>query len=434
MGMNLSGLHRPARTGGWDYLAARFMTPRSGPASLWPLAAALSLLFILGQPAVVIAQAPGEGENQVTPQDQKEKTKKKSKKSAEGKASKKDSIDDQKAKEKEPGAEAEKGKTFPKGPREAEFKEALGGGYKVQYTDHFFVMYNVSDEVVRNFISRLEKTYDSVHRFATQMEIRLEYPSEKLPVIFCNNYEEYNQRCLQLVGHGAPADAAGLYWHDPANFSIFYDMSQVKPLKEKAEEAKRLKEQALNTRDRKARKSKLAGAQYYENKIDQYQQEQNRSVVQHEVSHQLLFNLGVHSVHAPSPQWFVEGMATQFEPPPGKMGAGFNVINQRRLQDLRSLPGNKIPDLRGFVGKPGTGGMLSNDGYAFSWALTYYLVKKKTKQLHVYVALLKKRKPGAPVTAEEDIADFEKCFGKIDNVFQKRWATFIKNLPARSRR
>lgn len=338
-----------------------------------------------------------------------------------------------KKKEKKGGAGATKGgdKAFPTGPREEAFKQRLGAEFKVRRTNHFFVIYDAEEEVVKDFISRLEKTYDSVHRFATQLEIDLDYPAEKLPVVFCRDFEGYDGKCKEIVGRNVPAEAAGLYWHDPFDFSIFYDMSQAKFIKEHEAHAKQLQEEAKKTKDANERRAKSREAQWYLNKIDAFQQDQNRSVVQHELAHQLLFNFRVHVAGADNPQWFVEGLATQFEPPPGKLGAGFGVTNQRRLHTLREKLKEGVPDLREFVGNPGSGGMLSTEGYALSWGLTNYLIKQKGKSLPKYVKLLKARAIGEAVSAEQEIADFEACFGKLDGAFAKKWAEYINKLPYR---
>lgn len=358
-------------------------------------------------------------------------------KAAETKKKKKKSGESSKVGTTQPGdseadvaAANEKPNAFPKGKREKQFKTALGEEYKVQRTDHFFVIYNADEEVVKDFIARLERTYDSVHRFATQLNIKITYPKEKLPVVFCNDFAEYDRRCKQLVGMNAPPEAAGLYFHEPFNFSLFYDVSQADFIKVHAAEAKRLKEEAKTTKDPNERKNKTRQAEWILNKIDTIQQQQNRSVVQHEVAHQLLFNLGVHLPGVDNPQWFTEGLATQFEPPPNKLGAGFNIVNQERLQEYRESYKDTAPDLRALVGRSREG-MLTSEGYALAWALTYYVVKQKSKALPEYVELLKQRKTGEAVSREQQIADFEKCFGKLDSKFTKQWSEFIKKIPYR---
>lgn len=321
-------------------------------------------------------------------------------------------------------------KAFPKGNREKKFSKGLGEDYRIKYTDHFVVLTNAEEEIVKDFLPRLEKTYASVHRFVDQVGVKIKYPKEKLPILFCHDFPEYTKRCRQFTGEPAPSDAAGLYWPEPLNFSLFYDMSQVDFIKETTAKAEKLRQEAAATSDRNAKKDKLREADWYVNRIAIYQQEQNRSVVQHEVAHQLLFNLQFHTLEGDNPQWFVEGMATLFEPPPGKTGAGFNVINQGRLGEIRDvLRVMETDELKAFIAQRYGGGMLSSQGYAQSWALCYYLVKTKRKQLQKYVELIKKRPPGKLISTKQNLEEFENCFGKVDNSFNKKFTNYITKLP-----
>lgn len=333
------------------------------------------------------------------------------------------------------GKKKEKSTSFAKSPREKEFAKALGEDYRAKYTDHFFILTNADDTVVKDFIPRLEKTYDAVHRFLKQLELPVKYPKEKLPVLFCKDNDEFNARCKQFTGRPGPAEAAGLYYPDPQlNFSIFFDMSQVGFIKEKTELAARLRKEGAETKDRNTKRAKLREADWHVNRIAIYQQDQNRSVVQHELAHQLLFNLHYHKAGVANPQWFVEGSATLFEPPPGEMGAGINVVNQRRLGDVRDLLKTLKPDeLRAFIGDPEGGGwnMLSHEGYARSWSLCYYLMKRKSKELPKYVALIRKRKEHGQIPPEQEIKDFESCFGPINASFVKKYKEFVAKLPYR---
>jgi hypothetical protein len=325
---------------------------------------------------------------------------------------------------------------YAKSKREKDYAKELGEEYQVKYTDHFYVLTNAEAGVIKDFLPRLERTYDAVDHFLTQLELPVKYPKEKLPVIFCKSREEFDGRCKQFTGHAGPAEAAGLYYRDPLNFSIFYDMSQVSFIKEKTAQAEQLRKEAAATKDRNAKRAKLREADWYVNRIALYQQDQNRSVVQHEVAHQLLFNLRFHKATADNPQWFVEGMATLFEPPPEKLGAGINLINQRRLGEVRDDIKKVTADgLKAFIGNPeGKGGaMLSNEGYARSWSLCYYLMKKKSKELPNYVALIRKRTQRQQITPEQDLKDFESCFGKVNETFSKKYIEFITKLPYRAR-
>src|SRR5207247_2529427 len=112
------------------------------------------------------------------------------------------------------------------------------------------------------------------------------------------------------------------------------------------------------------------------NQAKRYQEKNNKSVVQHEVAHQLLHNFQVHRRDVMNPVWFVEGLATLFEPPPGATGAGYNVVNQYRLWRLREADKGGLPELAELVQEPTMlrGGDMDR-GYAYAWGLTYYLAQ-----------------------------------------------------------
>ncbi|MFH1417235.1 MAG: DUF1570 domain-containing protein [Planctomycetota bacterium] len=367
------------------------------------------------------------------PEPKDKKKKKKSSKSGKSAKGKSDKDGDKGSKRKK--SDEDHLKPFPSGIREDLFKAYVGDGFKVHRTDHFTVLYDADKEIVRDFITRLERTYESVHRFAAKAGIEIHYPEEKLIVIFCRSYDEFDRLNKQIVGQSVPPNVAGLYWSHPINFSIFYDFAKSRPVLEVMAKVERLQEEARKAKDRATRKAKSREARFYLNYLNSMQDSQNRSVVQHEVTHQLMFNFQVHAVPGPNPQWFAEGLATQFEPPPGKMGAGSAVINQRRLQVFREAYEKGGLDLRQFVAKhTPTSGMLSDEGYAVSWALTNYLIRRKKESLQKYITLIKERDPAEPFTPDEAVELFEGCFGKLDERFQSKFRKYTMKLPYRPSR
>ena len=322
-------------------------------------------------------------------------------------------------------------KPFPEGPLEKQYVEKIGPDYKVRRTDHFFVLYNTEEQVLKEFIDRIERTYDSVHRFAVKMGIQITYPQEKLPVIFCETFDQYSQGAHLFGGQAAPAEAAGLYFPS-ANFSIFYNMANSDYIKGKTNEAKAKQNEARTSRDPNAKRSLSKQAQYILNEMENFSERNNKSVVQHEVAHQLLHNFDVHRRNVFNPSWFVEGLATLFEPPPtAGVGAGFNITNQYRLWRLRErIEKDQVMDLAELIK---TREMLADGdrNYCHAWGLTCYISKYKKKEMQQYVELIKQRKPKTPVTPEQELADFEKCFGRLDEAFKTKWVKFIKELQYR---
>ena len=171
---------------------------------------------------------------------------------------------------------------------------------------------------------------------------------------------------------------------------------------------------------------------FIKNRIDNYQTQTNREVVQHELSHQCLFNFGFHTLEARNPIWLSEGMAVQFETPPGKSGAGLGALNQSRLGNLRAIIKQNSPDLKTFVMRLEHARSIEVPEYAISWGLLNYLLRHYREEFPGFVAAVAERTMEESVMPMCDVELFEKHFGPLDDRFQKRWERYIMSLPYRN--
>jgi hypothetical protein len=161
----------------------------------------------------------------------------------------------------------------------------------------------------------------------------------------------------------------------------------------------------------------------------------NITAVIHEAAHQVGYNTGMHPRHAPSPVWLCEGLAVLHEVPDPRHRSGWTPgphINRPRLDQLRQYLGtprlvspiqNMIQDDKLFA-KPAT----ALDNYALAWGVTYYLVKKRQKELVLYLNVLQAKKPDSDDSQEIRIKDFESCFGGDWTKFYKEFHDFVRRL------
>jgi hypothetical protein len=98
----------------------------------------------------------------------------------------------------------------------------------------------------------------------------------------------------------------------------------------------------------------------------------------------------------------------------------FAAVDEGRLVTLKQL----ISDESQFD-RRGEGGAMV---YANTWALMHFLQRANRKELGAYLQDVSQRKPRVDVTPEQELALFEKYFGEIDYIFQRRFATFILGL------
>ncbi len=134
----------------------------------------------------------------------------------------------------------------------------------------------------------------------------------------------------------------------------------------------------------------------------------------HEATHQVAYNIGLHSRVGETPRWVVEGMATVFEPegmrnssagnlPMKRMNWERYVVFQNFVQTKRRQP----KSLRSFIESDDLYESAVLDFYAQSWALTFFLVETRPRNYSAYLKRIAARDPFAEYPAKERLADFK---------------------------
>ena len=140
----------------------------------------------------------------------------------------------------------------------------------------------------------------------------------------------------------------------------------------------------------------------------------------HETTHQVGFNIGIHSRVGETPVWLVEGLATVLEAPGmrtrGK-SPGRTMINDDRLNwftgeyESRRKPG----DLARMIASDDMFRNEALDAYSLAWALTYFLTENpaRARQFVDYLKTVSQRDPMPLYTAQDRLQDFHSAFGDI---------------------
>jgi hypothetical protein len=317
----------------------------------------------------------------------------------------------------------------------------------------------------------------SIFRFCEQEHIAARRPDHRLEVIFFKDRAGYDRYATAI--HFPSQGTYGVY-HEPSNRSAFFNIEsepQMRQIAANVLDARRnlddLNKAIKDIRDRRTileleysdgRRQKMTRREAEKEinetrrKLQELQSRQtsyvnriNRTVIQHETAHQVLYNTGLHVRGGSNPIWLVEGLACLFETPPGRSGTGLGAVDQLRLQDFRdavagtaaarrltaddylnAIAAGRIVSPRELITNPA---LLHEPGpdrathYAATWALTMYLQRAHGQKLADYLQALSRRQPGQPVTAEEELALFERHFGPPDETFVRRLGGFILNLP-----
>jgi hypothetical protein len=154
----------------------------------------------------------------------------------------------------------------------------------------------------------------------------------------------------------------------------------------------------------------------------------------HEATHQLAYNSGLQTRFADNPLWLSEGLAIYFETPDLKSSKGWRnigALNRSRLSRFS----------RDFAQRPQSGALellLTNDermrdpdtavsAYAESWALCYFLAKRKSKQFSAYLGELSKLAPLEDPGTAGRLEAFRKHFGDLERL-DREFVRYMRSL------
>ena len=357
--------------------------------------------------------------------------------------------------------------------------QAAGSDFQSYRTGHFLIAYNVDPALVESLSLRLEQTYDSVSRFCGRSGFAIKTLNRPLEVVFLDTWPDYERYARQA--HFKSKGTYGFYY-DRTNRSAFFNVENDPDLiklhatiQAARENVGRMEETLKSIRGnqpmeivygdgrrekvtRSQAKDQLESARRRLKSLDvqsqNYSDRINRTVVQHEIAHQVLYNTGVHVRGAMNPRWLVEGLACIFETPPGGEGVGLGAINQARLKDFRKAVAGeselRVLTSSMYADAVTVGRMVSvNDlvckhelfdergdqgamYYAAAWALVHYLHRAQNKPLSAYLQDLGARPPSTLISPEAEVALFERHFGPLDEAFIARFSGFVLKLPYRS--
>jgi len=317
--------------------------------------------------------------------------------------------------------------------------EKLGEGFKLHRTRHYSVLYDTSEKDVKAFSIAIEKTYRSCVNYTLKLGLPAKTPKTKLIIFYFQEHKNYSDYCEKIHVGPQPQSTPGLYV--PAlNRSLFYNYQNQSSFKQAREQAQkriaeikeRMRRGKVGPTERRRMQAEIRQLRSQANASSTQGGEISESTVQHEVSHQVLWNVSLHNPRQfeANPRWFVEGTAMMFEPISTGHSANFGALNKERLREFRDVKksGRLIP-LRKFISSaepfgPGT----INIAYPEAWALVHYLNRTRRKRVKKYIELLNKRPKGYKSTPDREIADFESVFGKPDKKWEQRWLKWLNRI------
>ncbi len=326
---------------------------------------------------------------------------------------------------------------------EKQIRRALGENFKMKHTMHYTIYYDTSEEDVEAFAEAIEKTYRSCAKYMISVGVEPKPLTRKLQSHFFNEFNDYANYFEKVAGGRPNPGMLGVFvWK--TNYTYFYNFRNTPGYKASRENAAHMIEQLAGdlrnpqvpSGQKKAIRRRIKALKAFMNFTNTFGDEKTEATLQHEVSHQVLYNLGFHAPQRNAesrvnPRWFVEGIASLFEPISDGRASNWGQMNAERLQEFRAVAeADQLAPLKEFIEsdkwylRPDAGGLA----YPQGWALCYYLSRTNRKGFTKFAELIRERGHDFETSDEVELETFEKAFGKLDKNFEKRWLNWMKKV------
>lgn len=324
------------------------------------------------------------------------------------------------------------------------------------HSAHFAIEFDTPPAAAQALLTRAETTYDAVIAFCRRLGIPVHAPPAPLRIVLHHNPAHYER---DRIGAGLHlADVTGFYDHD-RNVVVLLDVSRHPTVQRIDELLERIeRETRPGDSDIDGEKARKTERTRLRDERDTLVERITRLVVQHEVAHQVLFNIGVFNRGDPTPpDWLNEGLACLFEVPLGDTRHQTLPVNEMRLADLCTVmtggeaearssergtavaaardTGPLLPT-RVLIGRnafEASNPQVQSLRYAQSWALVYYLTKRFPNQFAAFLSGVSSPDRDDPDSPPADrssvrrhtLETFERHIGAADTAFDRAWAEFV---------
>lgn len=152
-----------------------------------------------------------------------------------------------------------------------------------------------------------------------------------------------------------------------------------------------------------------------------------RDTMIHEATHQVAFNVGLHSRTRKNPQWVVEGLATVFEPDGMRISSKGREVKYRINRErhvwfqnyVKRRPANSLGD---FVENDDLFKKATLDAYSQAWALSFFLIETRPRKYATYLKRL------ATGSGEDRAKLFAEVFGSNTRMLDAEMLRFFRRL------
>ncbi len=276
-------------------------------------------------------------------------------------------------------------------------------------------------------LTRFEKTHAAVTALVRQLGVPTTQPAEKMSVILATDRDTF--RGLAYGAGIEKSDTLLGFFDRGSDQTVLIDFTVLGDIPRKRSQISELVNPVRSlppTNDAKEQARRDAflkqGAEQFA-AVEQLEEQLFRTVVQHEVAHLVLCDLGVPPRDRPAPPWFGEGMAALFEGPLDRFSPRDPGVNVFRLTDYRAAAAEKkLLPWRTVVGgqaefRPEAA--PASTAYAQAWLLAYWAVREEPGKLAAYIRAIQRRGTDSVPNSDAQVAEFELAFGPIGELDAK---------------
>lgn len=284
----------------------------------------------------------------------------------------------------------------------------LPAGFEVHRTKHYLFLYGTSKEYAQWCGSLFERLYSAFTNYWGQRGFEMLEPDRPLVAVLFPDRASFEEHAVAELGEVGRSMIG--YYHIGTNRVTLYDLTGA------------------------AHAGQPRRGFNVDRVLAQPGAERTVATFIHEATHQIAFNLGLHTRMSDCPRWFSEGIAMYFETPNFASAKGWRNIggvNQVQLANFQDyLPRRPADSLRTLIADDNRFAAKGiNDTTGESWALAYFLMKQRPKELAAYLRVIGAKKPLVWDDAKTRTAEFEAAFGDL----QKLDAEFVRFLSTRVR-
>jgi len=270
-------------------------------------------------------------------------------------------------------------------------------------------------------LSRIEATHAAVVALGRELGVATTQPAGKLSIILCTD-----RQVFRGLGYGAGIQKSDMlmgFFDRASDQTVLMDFtldgviprrrseisSRVNPIRSlppTPDAAERARREAI---------LKQGAEEFAE--VERIEDQLFRTVVQHEVAHLVLADVGILPRDRFAPPWLSEGMAALFECPLDQFSARDPGVNEFRLKDYRAADADKkLLPWRQIVGDAAEfqpEDARASTAYAQAWLLAYWVAREEPAKLREYITSIQRRGTDAVPNADAQVAEFERVFGPV---------------------